>query len=118
MEKMKGSALMKKGQLLAVWDDHKNKFECMCSECWYHYNIYDEHYCPHCGAQFVYGRKEFKTFEARMKFIRDIITIPTGDLIMNNYQKYESIKKSLLGIGLNSQQHEEILKAIAKVLKI
>ena len=37
---------------------------------------------------------------------------------MNNYQKYESIKKSLLGIGLNSQQHEEILKAIAKVLKI
>lgn len=66
MEKMKGSALMKKGQLLAVWDDHKNK----------------------------------------------------GDSIMNNYQKYESIKKSLLGIGLNSQQHEEILKAIAKVLKI
>lgn len=69
MEKMKESGLMKKGQLLAVWDKNINKFDCICSVCWYQYNIYDEHYCPHCGTQFVYGRKEFKTFEARRKFM-------------------------------------------------
>lgn len=69
MEKMKESGLMKKGQLLAVWDKNINKFDCMCSVCGYQYNIYDEHYCPHCGTQFVYGVREFKTFEARKKFI-------------------------------------------------
>ncbi len=37
---------------------------------------------------------------------------------MNNYQKYESIKKSLSGIGLNSEQYEKILKEIAKILKV
>lgn len=37
---------------------------------------------------------------------------------MNNYQKYESIKKYLLGIGLDYEQYEKILKEIAKILKV
>lgn len=37
---------------------------------------------------------------------------------MNNYQKYESIKKYLSGIGLDFEQYEKILKEIAKILKV
>lgn len=37
---------------------------------------------------------------------------------MNNYQKYESIKKCLLSIRLTPKQYEKIIKEIAKILKI
>lgn len=37
---------------------------------------------------------------------------------MNKYQKYESIKKYLLGIGLAPDQYEKIIKEIARILKI
>lgn len=44
--------------------------------------------------------------------------IQTGGITMTDYQKYEQIKQQLSAVKLNPQQYEDILKIIARVLKI